>query len=108
MSRIDGAVKNFPPECPCLITQPHADRVELAETTGWQRMSEAAALSLPRRQGALTRPNQMVRVRSRIREGACGRSTSGRSSILCEHPLQCVLSKSAVLSGSLENDAVLR
>jgi len=46
MSRIDGAVKNFPPECPCLITQPHADRVELAETTGWQRMSEAAALIL--------------------------------------------------------------
>ena len=105
MSRIDGAVKNFPPECPCLITQPHADRVELAETTGWQRMSEAAALSLPRRQGALT---QMVRVRSLVREGSCGRSRSGRSSILCEHPLQCVLSKSAVLSGSLENDAVLR
>ena len=49
MSLIDGAVKNFPPECPCLITQPHADRVELAETTGWQRMSEAAARSLPRR-----------------------------------------------------------
>jgi hypothetical protein len=44
MSRIDAAVKNFPPECPCLITQPHADRVELAQTTGWQRMSEAAAL----------------------------------------------------------------
>jgi len=49
MSQIDGAVKNFPPQCPCLITQPHTDRVELAETTGWQRMSEAAALSLPRR-----------------------------------------------------------
>jgi hypothetical protein len=85
MSRIDGAVKNFPPECPCLITQPHADRVELAETTGWQRMSEAAALSLPRRYGALTRRIK-GEGRSLIQEGSCGPSTSERSSILCEHP----------------------
>jgi len=36
MSPIDGAVKNFPPECPCLITQPHAGRVEPADAAhGW-------------------------------------------------------------------------
>ena len=35
-------------------------------------------------------------------------SVPGRSPISWEHPLQCVLSKSAVLSGSLKNDAVLR
>ena len=36
------------------------------------------------------------------------RGAPERSSILCEHLLQCVLSKSAVLSGSLKSDAVFR
>jgi len=41
MSRIDGAVKNFPPECPCLITQPHA------AASSWPRQLGGSACVKP-------------------------------------------------------------
>jgi hypothetical protein len=44
MSRIDGAVKNFPPECPCSLLNQTPIASSWPKTTGWQRMSEAAAL----------------------------------------------------------------